>query len=52
MSESVLRFESLVNTEGSKTVFVRKHKGKRFESLVNTEGSKTINRMDDNSDSV
>ena len=34
-------FESLVNTEGSKTQYVKELSEKLFESLVNTEGSKT-----------
>ena len=36
-------FESLVNTEGSKTLWMRTRKRNAFESLVNTEGSKTAN---------
>ena len=34
-------FESLVNTEGSKTCVMRSSSAFLFESLVNTEGSKT-----------
>ena len=34
-------FESLVNTEGSKTQRKYKMHSAMFESLVNTEGSKT-----------
>ena len=36
-----VQFESLVNTEGSKTSYSCSAVGILFESLVNTEGSKT-----------
>ena len=38
-------FESLVNTEGSKTVREYAQQANRFESLVNTEGSKTLQQI-------